>query len=337
MAHIAVQSAMQGRVRSGTAEIGKEKVTPLERCVFQMTKLFDIINIPLSYVLRFFAGIFGGNFAAAVFVFTLLINVALIPLNIKSQKSTVQQTRIKPKLDELKKRYGDDKQKYNEAMQKLYQQEGVSMSGGCLPMIIRLILMLSIYNLIMRPLTYMIQIPSETITAATKALGDIAKNKNTAELLIVKAVNDGSISFPEIAKSLHKIDFNLFGIDLTQTPKFSFDIFHEAQLIWIIPISAFLAQMLTSVISMRINKKSNPDAPSMAGMMLTMPLLSLFIGFGLPGGVGFYWVCSSLLGGAVQSIIQVVYGPHRLLARERSKELIKQAEFEAKQIQKLSE
>ena len=67
-----------------------------------MQTLFNIINIPLGWVLEFLAGIFGGNFAASVFVFTLLANLAFIPLTIKSQKSSVQQTRIKPKLDELK-------------------------------------------------------------------------------------------------------------------------------------------------------------------------------------------------------------------------------------------
>ena len=115
-----------------------------------MQALFNIINIPLGYVMRFLAGIFSNDFAAAVAVFTLLINVILIPLSIKSQKSAVQQMRIKPKLDELKKKYGDDRQKMATAQQELYSQEGVSMSGGCLPMLIRLALMMSIYWPILR-------------------------------------------------------------------------------------------------------------------------------------------------------------------------------------------
>ena len=93
--------------------------------------------------------------------------------------------------------------------------------------------------------------------------------------------------------------------------------------------------MLTSVVSMRINKHINPDAPSMAGMMLTMPLISLSIGFSFPGGVCFYWICSSLIGGAIQSAIQILYGPHKLLARDRAKELSKVCDFEAGQRKKL--
>lgn len=300
-----------------------------------MQTLFNFINKPFGWILEFLARIVGGNFAAAVFIFTLLINLALIPLSIKSQKSSVQQTRIKPKLDELKKRYGDDKQKYSEAMQKLYQDEGVSMSGGCLPMIIRLILMMSIYYLITQPLTYLLHISSATIEAASEALNFAAKSGN--ELKIIDAVKNGSYISEEISSGLNHISFSLFGIDLTQTPNFSFDIFNKAQAIWLIPICAFLAQLLTSIISMKIQKKNNPEAPSMAGMMLTMPLISLFIGFGLPGGVGFYWICSSLIGGLIQSAIQVFYGPHKMLARERAKELKQRCDFESKQLQKFND
>ncbi len=298
-----------------------------------MQTLFNIINIPFGWALEFLSSLFGGNFAAAVFFFTLLINVILIPLSIKSQKSSVQQTRIKPKLDELKKKYGDDKQKYSEAMQKLYQEENVSMSGGCLPMVLRLVLMMSIYYLIMSPLTYLLHIDSATVTAAAGALG---KNANArAELQIIEAVRNGTIDFPQIASKLSAIDFNFFGIDLTQTPKFSFDIFHDAQPIWVMPIIAFLAQMLTSALSLVMQKKLNPDAPNMAGMMLTMPLLSLFIGFTLPGGVAFYWACSSLIGGLIQVGVQQFYGPQKMLSRERLKELNKECDFEENQLKKI--
>ena len=323
-----------------------------------MQAIFNIINIPFGWVLEFLSGIFGGNFAAAVFAFTLIINIILIPLSIKSQKSSVQQMRIKPKLDELKKKYGDDKQKYSEAMQKLYQEENVSMSGGCLPMILRLVLMMSIYYLIMSPLTYMSHAEptqvSNVTTAISESLTDLQKSNEEEykkitdeiswkkggnnELSIVKIIREK----PEVIKELlsdeeyakiendlksitaadekANVDYSFFGIDLTQTPKFSFDIFHNAQLIWVMPILAFLAQMLTSALSLMMQKKLNPDSPNMAGMMLTMPLLSLFIGFTLPG--------------FIQVGVQQFYGPQRMLARERVKELTKECDFEALQMKK---
>ncbi len=346
-----------------------------------MQTLFNIINVPLGYVMRFLANIFSNDFAAAVAVFTLLINVILIPLSIKSQKSSVQQMRIKPKLDELKKKYGDDRQKMAMAQQELFQQEGVSMSGGCLPMLVRLALMMSIYWLILSPLTYIAQVDKADVTAVstaiTETMKDYQKNdkdkydnyskmltevgwseKSTnADLMLTNIVRNNpdiikevlpEAKYAEIEDEYNTIiekdkksgiNYKLFGnekLDLTKTPKFSFNIFKEAQLLWLIPIGAFLAQILTSLISMRVNKINNPDAPSMMGMMLTMPLISLFIGFGLPGGVGFYWICSSLIGGLIQSGVQLWYGPHKMLARERAKELATQCDFEAKQLNKFN-
>ncbi|MBQ4119776.1 MAG: membrane protein insertase YidC [Clostridia bacterium] len=300
-----------------------------------MNKLFSIINIPLGWVLRFISGIFGGNFAAAVFVFTLLINLAFIPLTIKSQKSAVQQLRIKPKLDELKKKYGDDRQKYSQAMSQLYQEENVSMSGGCLPMIFRLVIMMSIYYLIMSPLTYLMSVDASVIDAASKALEatGVKLMVGRSELQVIGAVLSGEILSPEILEAAKNISFNFFTIDLTVTPEFSLDIFNNWDKTWIMPLLAFASQMVSSVFSMKLQKKTNPDAPSMTGMMLTMPLISLFIGFSLPGGVTFYWACSSLIGGFLQIAVQQFYGPQKMLAKERVKELSKQCDFEIGQIE----
>ena len=90
--------------------------------------------------------------------------------------------------------------------------------------------------------------------------------------------------------------------------------------------------MLTSVLSMRMQKRINPDAPNMAGMMLTMPLISLFIGFTVPAAVGFYWVCSSLISGGLQLLVQYFYGPHKMLAKERANDIVKVYEAEQKYI-----
>ena len=306
-----------------------------------MYKLFDIpfINKPLGWILESIAGFMGGNFAASIFLFTLLINLALIPLSIKSQKSTIQQTRIKPKLDDLKKRYGDDKQKYSAAMQKLYQEENVSMSGGCLPLLLRLVLMMCIYGIIMSPLTYLVHVNADTIKTATTALTEAFPKTQPTQLNIIAALNNPEFSFKgieSVREALNSINFDLYGIDLTQKPEFSFDIFDAWDKTWLMPIIAFASQFLTSVISTKMQKKINPDMPNMSGMLLTMPLISLFIGFTLPGGVTFYWACSSLIGGLIQTAIQYFYGPHKMLATERLKELNKQCEFEAGQIKKIN-
>ena len=203
-----------------------------------MTAIFDIINkYILSYVMRFIMAICNNNFAVTIVIFTIFINALLIPLSIKSQKTSVQQIKIKPKLDELKKKYGDDRQKFAAAQQKLYQDEQVSMSGGCLPMIIRLVFLMSIYYLITKPLSYLTNIGAETVNGVInglKNLGYIANTTYSPELKVfefiknpenIAAISDETLKAGvlEVQKQTAGMNFSLFGIDLTATPQFSFN------------------------------------------------------------------------------------------------------------------
>ncbi len=283
----------------------------------------DFLLKPLGWILQQFSSLFGGNFAWAVFMFTLVVNLLMIPLSIKSQKSSVGQIRIKPKLDALKKKYGDDKQRYSMEMQKLYQQENISMSGGCLPMLIRLPIMIGIYNVVLSPLTYILNVKSDIVSKATATVG---KGISYPELTVIEKVSSGEAvaGANEISSALKDINFDFFGIDLTNQVKgFSVNIFNDFDITWIIPILAFAAAMVSSLISMAIQKRTNPDAPRMSGMMLTMPFISLIIGFSVPCAAGLYWAYSSIISGVIQAVIQVTYGPHKMIAAQQSKELRK--------------
>ena len=302
--------------------------------------MFDILLKPLGFILQQLSYLFNGSFAASVFVFTIVINLLMIPLSIKSQKSSVAQMRIRPKLDALKKKYGDDRQKFAMAQQEIMQEEGVSMSGGCLPLLIRMPIMLGIYYVILSPLKYLTNLSAETIAAAEAAFKNL--NPSNAAYIqpeIINAVTNNKISFEgvaEVKQAVSTIDFNFLGIDLTDKPVFNIDIFNEFQPSWWIPILAFLAAMLTSVFSMLMQKKNNPDAPSMGGLMLTMPLISLFIGFTVSCAAGFYWACSSLISGLIQLAVQYFYGPNTMIANEQKKELLKLHAEEQKKINSLN-
>ena len=282
-------------------------------------------------MLRLFSSILGNSFAASVFVFTIFINVVLLPLTIKSQKASIGQLRIKPKLDELKKKYGDDRQRYSQEMQNLYTKENIKMSGGCLPMLIRMLLVFAVYYLITQPLTHLLQLDAETVKSLTDMIGK--DGGYYSELLVVTGVKEGTLNVAaNLKESIEALNFNLFGLDLTQTPQWNWNVVAGWNPIWLIPIAAFASQMLTSVISMKMQKRTNPDAPSMAGMMLTMPLISLFIGFTVPAAVGFYWACSSLIGGLLKTAMQYFYSPQKMLATERAKEITAVYEAEQKYI-----
>lgn len=276
--------------------------------------MFDIISVPMGYVLRFFASLVGNDFAAAVAVFTILVNIIMIPLTIKSQKSSVGQMRVRPKLEELKAKYGDDRQGYSLAMQELYRKENVSMSGGCLPMLIRMVFMMAVYSVISNPLRYLCMVPNDLITKAIEA-----KLADTPIKLLSVVASGGATEFGLTPDMLDGINFKLFGLEelnLTLKPDIG-----DPSLIWLFPVLAFAAQMLTSIVSMKIQKIQNPDAPNMAGMMLTMPLMSLFIGFSFPAALGFYWAVSALVMGIIQTVISLKFGPVVIIAKEQASDV----------------
>ena len=79
-----------------------------------------------------------GNYGWAVVIFTLLIRLVLLPLDIKSKKSMRAMQKVQPKVLALQKKYANDKDKLNLKLNELYRKEHVSPMAGCLPMLISL-------------------------------------------------------------------------------------------------------------------------------------------------------------------------------------------------------
>ncbi|MBQ8506619.1 MAG: membrane protein insertase YidC [Clostridia bacterium] len=79
-----------------------------------------------------------GNYGWSVVVFTVLVRLVLLPLDIKSKKGMRAMTRVQPKVLALQKKYANDKDKLNLKLNELYRKEHVSPMAGCLPMLISL-------------------------------------------------------------------------------------------------------------------------------------------------------------------------------------------------------
>ena len=85
------------------------------------------------------------NYALTIIVFTILIKLVVMPLNLKSRKSTQRMTAVQPKMKALQDKYKDDQEKLNQKLQELYRKEGVSPMGGCLPMIISMFILFAMF------------------------------------------------------------------------------------------------------------------------------------------------------------------------------------------------
>ena len=248
----------------------------------------DFLIKPFSMLLEFLCNTFE-SYPIAIIIFTVVINVALIPFNIKQQKTMAKQARLKPKLDALKEKCGDDKMKYQNAMTELYQKENVSPAGGCLPMVIRLaIIMIVYYSLI------------DILKITTTKSGERIAN--------VSAEMSGY--------------FDLFGLDLTKTPHFTTDIAKmlTTDATWVIPVVCFAAQMISMLISNAQQAKNNPQMAqagnSMKLTMMFMPVLSLIFTFQVTCSLGFYWIVSSVVNTIITLIVNHYYSADKLLAKD---------------------
>lgn len=108
---------------------------------------FTFIAKPLFTLLSFLHGIFG-NWGWAIVSMTVLVRLALYPLTYKGMVSMNKLKELAPKVKELQKKYGDDKQKLNVHMMELYKKNGANPMGGCLPILLQIPVFFAVYRVL---------------------------------------------------------------------------------------------------------------------------------------------------------------------------------------------
>lgn len=101
---------------------------------------------PMLNALLFLYTFLGQSFIIAITVFTLLLRLLTMPLTVKQVRSTKRMSALQPRIAELQKRYGGDKQKLMQEQQNLYKTAGVSPFGGCLPTLIQFPIWIGLYQ-----------------------------------------------------------------------------------------------------------------------------------------------------------------------------------------------
>ena len=134
-----------------------------------MMQILNFFGGLLGYILWFFY-IIVRNYGVAIILFTVVVKCLLFPFSIKQQKSMAAQSKMAAKQKELQARYGNDKMKYNEELQKLYEKEGISPMGGCLTTLLPFPIMLGLYYSVVFPLRNVLHLPSESVDQALALL-----------------------------------------------------------------------------------------------------------------------------------------------------------------------
>ena len=285
------------------------------------TGLSDLIRVPFGYLLDWLYT-FTNNYGLALILFSLIVKLVLLPMSVKSKKSMLKMSRLSPQVKALEAKYGDDKQKYQLAVQQMYKEEGVSMGGGCLWSFIPLIILLPLYYVIREPITYMMHNSrsiSEAIVAFIQASGEnLGKNSYYAQLAAAGHIGDYMEELKSLAvtanANLQAMNFQFLGIDLAGIPSFRFwDCEGWGEIgLFLIPVvsaglqaaSMWISQKMNNQVATNADGEQDADAAKAANqtnatMMLMMPLMSLWIGFSMPAAISIYWIAQAVFG-AVQ-------------------------------------
>ena len=86
------------------------------------------------------------NYGLVIIVFSVLIKIVVFPLTHKSLEATAKMQQFQPKVAALREKFGDDKAKFQQEQMKLFKQEGVNPLGGCLPMVVQMPILFSLFN-----------------------------------------------------------------------------------------------------------------------------------------------------------------------------------------------
>lgn len=255
-----------------------------------------------------------GSYGLAVILFAVLAKIILMPLAYKNKKSMKKMQALSAKQQELQKKYGKNRERLNEEIQRLYEKEGVSPMSGCLTTFIQLPIMMALYYAVQRPLTYMVGLYEADIAGLANLVGVeiTAQNTYTVQLTIAEALNkfvDAAGNFGAevqnalvtdgIMQYMFPINFDFMGLNLSQTPSIK-----EFSILWLIPILSGLTAFLSSMAMQKLQGTSQQMQGSMKTVLYLMPLMSVYFGFILPASIGIYWIANNLLSIVQEVILQ---------------------------------
>lgn len=278
-----------------------------------------------------------GNIAIAIILFTLLVKLLMLPLTAKQSKMMKLNSIIGPEVKAIQNKYKDKKGDQNamlkmqEETKAVYAKYGTSQMGGCVQMLIQFPILLALYRVFQRIPMYVTSLKAlfinilgdggNGIMSAADYSDFMSNTFNTGTLAKVdwSNVNDAVVAMNSftteqwnllkehftsyasvIADNQTKItEMNTFlGINVSQVPTLALNI------AILIPILSGVTQYISVRVSQGKSNQDdsdNPAAASMKMMNIFMPIMSAFIAFSVPAGLGLYWIATAV----IQTIIQI--------------------------------
>lgn len=271
-----------------------------------------------GYLLNFLYNLFN-NYGIAIIVFTILLRIILIPITVSQQKSMKKNAKVQEKMKEIQKKYKNNPEKLNQETIELYKREKVSPFSGCLSSIIQIILIISVFWLVSKPLTYMKKVDSNKVNEYIEQVKtEEGKASAYPEIQIVqtKSAEDSEVA----------INMDFLGLDLSKVPNQNL----KDIKVYIIPvlyvITSFVSIKMTNNMQDKAKEKKKAEQQKKAtenneiseekaliseeeakseeameamqnmtkSMNYMIPIMSITIAFIAPLGLALYWLVSNI-------------------------------------------
>lgn len=283
------------------------------------------ICIPFAALLRLFYNL-TGSYGVSLILFTLVIKLILLPFQMKSKKSMVRMSRMSGKMQEIQKKYANNKERQQQEIADLYAREGVNPMSGCLWSFLPFPILIALYYIIRTPLRYFMSLSNEVIAKITElavSLGYVSGASGQAsaydQIYLAKFIHDNWSSFEGKFDGLIDLNYTFLSMDLSAVPKDLFSQFPSGGWpvigIMLMPLISAALQFLMTRISMKTNGNSNMNGSSKA-MLYMMPLMTVWMGYILPAALCVYWIANA----AFSCIQEQVLNKHfsKVLDREET-------------------
>lgn len=266
--------------------------------------MFKFFANIFGYVLNFIYGIVN-NYGIAIILFTIFLKLIMLPISIKQQKTMKKSTKIQGQVKEIQDKYKNDPTRMNQEVMDLYKKENMSPFSGCLSSILQIILVISMFYLVSRPLTYMKHVEPELINQYSQELQEKEGNTNYQEIGIIrtKSGEDERVN----------INMDFLGLNLSSVPSQNYSDWK----VFIIPVLYVVTSFISTRITANMNKakkkedktkgdenskdlvkKEEQDIDMMEemnkNMMIMMPLMTVSIALIAPLGLALYWLINNI-------------------------------------------
>ena len=309
----------------------------------------DVIAKPFGWLMLQFYN-WTGNYGVAVILFALVVKLIMLPFQLKSKKSMMRTSRMTPRLKELEKKFGNDRQRYQQEMNKLYKEEGINPMSGCLWTLIPFPILIALYRAIRFPLTTMMGVAQELLAEGGAIFNKLAELGWTADTLSARQkayeqifqsefITDHFDAFSGLSDKLVALKYNFLGMNLAETPNVAFwnwESFNWAAIgLFLIPIVSAALSWFSMKVTNAANPQTEANNQQMKSMQLTMPLISLWICFTMPGVMGIYWIAQSVFAIIQEVFLTKVFNKQLDIedADRLEREKARAAEIEAKRLE----